>query len=72
MDPNGKGKMTDEKEKEILFGDKEGEIVDSRSGKTKKDGKKKHTKKIVYYDNDASSSSQKEDDDIDSKKKTVE
>jgi hypothetical protein len=70
MDPNGKGKMTDEKE--ILFGDKEGEIIDSGSGKTKKDGNKKHIKKIVYYDSDASSSSQKEDDDIDSKKKTVE
>jgi hypothetical protein len=70
MDPNGMGKMTDEKE-EILFGDKEGEIVDFGSGKTKKDGKKKHINKIVYYDSDASSSSQKEYDDIDSKKKTI-
>jgi hypothetical protein len=47
MDPKGKGKVTNEKEKEILSGDKEGETVDSGSGKTKKDGKKKHIKKIV-------------------------
>jgi hypothetical protein len=47
MDPKGKGKVTNEKEKGILSGDKEEEIVDSGSGKTKKDGKKKCIKKIV-------------------------
>jgi hypothetical protein len=49
MDPKGKKKVTDEKEKEILSGDKEGKTVDSRSGKTKKDMKKKRIKKIMYY-----------------------
>jgi hypothetical protein len=72
MDPKGKGKVTDEKEKDILLSDKEGETVDSGSSKTKKDGKKKkHIKKIVYYDNDVSSSSPEEDEDSSYKKKTV-
>jgi hypothetical protein len=71
MDPKSKGKVTDEKEKDILSGDKEGETIDSGSNKTKKDGKKKHIKKIVYYDNKASSFSPKEDNTIESKKKTV-
>jgi hypothetical protein len=72
MDPKGKGKVTDEKETKILSSDKEGESVDSRSDKTKKDRKKKkHIKKIMYYDSDASSSLPNEDDNIDSKKKTV-
>jgi hypothetical protein len=71
MHPKGKGKVTDEKE-EILSGDKEGETVDSRSGKTKKDGKKKkRIMKIVYCDSDASSSSPKEDNDNDSKKRRL-
>jgi hypothetical protein len=70
MDAKGKGKVTDEK-KEILSSNKEGETINSGSGKTKKDGKKKkRIKKIVYYDSDASSSSPKEDDN-DLKKKTV-
>jgi hypothetical protein len=71
MDPKGKGKVTD-KEKEILFGDKEGETVYYGSDKTKKDGKKKKcVKKIVYYDSNVSSSSPKEkDDDSSFKKKT--
>ena len=72
MDPKGKAKMTEEKEKEILSGDtpKGGETVDSGTGKKKKDGKKKeHTKKIVYYNSDASSSSSREDDDSSSTKK---
>jgi hypothetical protein len=56
MDPKGKGKVTDEKE--ILLSDKEGETIDSGSGKTKKDRKKKkHIKKIVYYYSYVSSSS---------------
>jgi hypothetical protein len=73
MDPKGKRKVIDDKEKEILLGDKEGETIDSRSGKTKKDGKKKQRiKKIVYYDSDVPSSSPNEDDDDSSfKKKTV-
>jgi hypothetical protein len=72
MDPKGKGKVIDEKEKEILHNNKEGETVDSGSDKTKKDGKKKCIKKKVYYDSDVSSSSPKEDDDDSSfKKKTV-
>jgi hypothetical protein len=41
MDPKGNGKVIYEKEKEILSSDKEGEIVDSGSGKDKKDKKKK-------------------------------
>jgi hypothetical protein len=48
--------VTDKKEKEILSGYKERETADSRSGKTKKDVKKKRIKEIVYYDSDASSS----------------
>jgi hypothetical protein len=72
MDPKDKGKITDEKEKEVLSGDtpKGGETVDSGSSKNKKDKKKKRIKKIVYYDNDASSSSLKNNDD-DIKKKTI-
>jgi hypothetical protein len=66
MDPKGKGKVANEKEKEILFGNKEGETVDFGSGKNKKDTKKKkkkkkkRIKKIVYYGSDVSSSSPKE------------
>jgi hypothetical protein len=59
-------------EKEILSDDtpKEGEIVDSGSGK--KDEKKKCIKKIVYYNSGASLSSSKEDVDSSySKKKMV-
>jgi hypothetical protein len=37
MDPKGKGKVTNEKEKKILSSDKEGETVDFGSSKTKKD-----------------------------------
>jgi hypothetical protein len=62
MDPKYKWKVTGEKENEILLDDKEGEIIDSRSGKTKKDVKKKRVKKIVNYDIDVSSSLPKEDD----------
>jgi hypothetical protein len=68
MDPKGKGKVTNKKEKEILSGDKEGESVDSGSDMNKKDKKKKCIKKIIYYDSDTSSSSPKEDDDNNSKK----
>jgi hypothetical protein len=39
MNPKGKGKVTNDKE--IHSGDKEGETIDSGSGKTKKDEKKK-------------------------------
>jgi hypothetical protein len=61
MDPKGKGKVVDEKEKEILFGSREGETVDFGSVKNKKDKqKKKCIKKIVCYDSDVSSSSPKE------------
>jgi hypothetical protein len=63
MDPKYKWKVTGEKENEILLDDKEGEIIDSRSGKTKKDvKKKKRVKKIVNYDIDVSSSLPKEED----------
>jgi hypothetical protein len=72
MDPKGKRKVTDDKEKEILLGDKEGETIDSGSGKTKDGKKKQRIKKIVYYDSDVPSSSPNEDDDDSSfKKKTV-
>jgi hypothetical protein len=73
MDPKDKGMLTDEKEKEILLDNMEGETVDSRSSKTKKDVKKKKCiKKIVCYGRDVSSSSPKEEDaDSSFKKKTV-
>jgi hypothetical protein len=50
MDPKGKGKVTNEKEKEVLFGDmpKGEDTIDSGSSKNKKDEKKKkHIKKIM-------------------------
>jgi cation transport ATPase len=71
MDPKGKGKVTDEKEKEVLSGDtpKGGETIDSEFGKNKKDKKKKCIKKIAYYDSDASSSSPKDEEEDYSKKR---
>jgi hypothetical protein len=62
MDPKGKWKVTNDKEKEVLSYDmpKGGETVDSGSGKNKKGGKKNK----VYYDNDACSSSPKDDNDF--------
>jgi hypothetical protein len=64
MDHKGKGKVADEKEKEIASNEtSKGETVDSSSGKKKKDGKKKCIKKIVYYESDTSSSSPREDND---------
>ena len=71
MDPKGKGKVTEETEKETVNNNEpKGEKPNDSS--SKKDGKKKRrVKKIIYYDNDDSSSSPKEDDDSSSKKKTV-
>jgi hypothetical protein len=69
MNPKGKGKVTDEKEKEMPSNETpKGEIVDSGSS-NKKDKKKKCIKKIVYYYDDASSSSPRENDDSSSTKK---
>jgi hypothetical protein len=76
MDPKGKGKVTEETEKETVNDNEpKGEKpIDSCSNHSKMDGKKKRRiKKIVYYDSDNSSSSPKEDvnDDSSSKQKTV-
>jgi AAA15 family ATPase/GTPase len=71
MDPKGKGKVTDEKEKEVLSDNtpKGAETVKSGSGKNKKGEKKnKGIKKIMYYNSDTSSSSPKDNNDF--KKKT--
>jgi hypothetical protein len=71
MDPKGKGKVTEETEKETVNNEPKGEeLIDS--GSKKKDGKKKRRiKKTVYYDSDDSSSSPKDDDDSSPKQKTV-
>jgi hypothetical protein len=71
MDPKGKGKVTEETEKETVNNEPKGEeLIDS--GSKKNDGKKKkRIKKIVYYDSDDSSSSLKDDDDSSPKQKTV-
>ena len=71
MDPKGKGKVTEETEKETVNNNEpKGEKPNDSS--SKKDRKKKRrVKKIIYYDSDDSSSSPKEDDDSSSKKKTV-
>jgi hypothetical protein len=75
MDPNGKGMVVNDKEKESIFNEPRDEKpTDSGSSHKKKDEKKKRRiKKIIYYDSDASSSSPRDDDDDDtsSKKKTV-
>jgi hypothetical protein len=75
MDPNGKGIVINDKEKESFVNEpKDEKPTDSGSSHKKKDGKKKRRiKKIVYYDDsDESSSSQKDNDDNDyEKKKTV-
>jgi hypothetical protein len=73
MDPNGKGMVVNDKEKESLFNEpRDDKPTDSGSSHKKRDGKKKRRiKKIIYYDSDASSSSPRDDDDSSSKKKTV-
>jgi hypothetical protein len=72
MDPNGKGMLINDKEKETLYVDepKGDKPTDSSSNNKKKDGKKKrHIKKIIYYDSNASSSSPRDDDNEDSSSK---
>jgi hypothetical protein len=74
MDPKGKGKVVNDKEKEYLFNEpRDDKPTDSGSSHKKRDEKKKRRiKKIIYYDSDASSSSPRDDDDdSSSKKKTV-
>jgi hypothetical protein len=78
MDPNDKGMVINdkEKEKETLYVDepKGDKSTDLGSNNKRKDGKKKrHIKKIIYYDSDTSSSSPRDDDNEDSslKKKTI-
>jgi hypothetical protein len=70
MDPKGKGKVTNEKEKDMPSNKTpKGETIDSGSRKKKDENKKKCIKKIVYYDSDTSSSSPREDGDSSSTKK---
>jgi hypothetical protein len=76
MDPNEKGIVINDKEKEILNVDepKGDKITNSGSNNKWKDGKKKmRIKKIIYYDSDTSSSSPRDNNEEDSstKKKTV-
>jgi hypothetical protein len=73
MDPNEKGMVVNNNEKESVFNElREDKPTDLGSSQKKRDGKKKRRiKKIIYYDNDASSSSPHDDDDDSSKKKTV-
>jgi hypothetical protein len=73
MDPNGKGMVVNDKEKESIFNEpRDDKPTDSSSSHKKRDGKKKRCiKKIIYYDSDASSSSQREDDDDSSSKKKM-
>jgi hypothetical protein len=72
MDPNGKGMVVNDKEKESIFNEpRDDKPTDFGSSHKKKDGnKKRRIKKIVYYDSDESSSSPRDDDD-DEKKKLV-
>jgi hypothetical protein len=72
MDPKGKGKVVNDKEKESFLNEpRDDKPTDSGSSHKKKDGKKKRRiKKIVYYDSDESSSSPR-DNDYDEKKKPV-
>jgi hypothetical protein len=76
MDPQDKGMVVNDKEKESFFNEpRDDKPTDSGSSHKKRDGKKKrHIKKIIYYDSDASSSSPRDDNDDDdssSKKKMV-
>jgi hypothetical protein len=72
MDPNRKGMVVNDNEKESIFNEpRDDKVNDSGSSQKKKDGKKKRRiRKVVYYDSDESSSSQK-DDEYEEKKKTV-
>jgi hypothetical protein len=72
MDPNGKGLVVNDKEKESIFNEpRDDKPTNSGSSHKKKDGKKKRCiKKIVNYDSNKSSSSPR-DDDYDEKKKPV-
>jgi hypothetical protein len=50
MDPKGKGKVTNEKEKEIPSNETpKGETIDSGSSKKKDRKKNKRTKKICHF-----------------------
>jgi hypothetical protein len=76
MDPEGKGIVIIDKEKETLNIDapKGDKPTDSGSNNKRKEGKKKrHIKKIIYYNSDASSSSPKDydNDDSSTKKKMI-
>jgi hypothetical protein len=74
MDPNGKGMVVNDKEKESLFNKPRDDkpTVSGSSHKKRDEKKKRCIKKIIYYDSDASSSSPRDDDDdSSSKKKTV-
>jgi hypothetical protein len=65
MDPQGKGMVVNDKEKESFLNEpRDDKTTDSGSSHKKKDMKKKRRiKKIVYYDSDKSSSSPRDDDD---------
>jgi hypothetical protein len=73
MDPNGKGIVVNDKEKESLFNEpRDDKPTDLGSSHKKRDRKKtRHIKKIIYYDSDASSSSPRDDDDDDSSKRKM-
>jgi hypothetical protein len=75
MNPNGKGIMINDKEKEVLNIDepKGDKITYLGSNNKRKEGKKKRRiKKIIYYDSDASPSPRDDnDEDSSMKKKTV-
>jgi hypothetical protein len=64
MDPEGKGMVVNNKEKESIFNEpRDDKPTDSNSSHKKKDAKKKRRiKKIIYYDSDESSSPRDDDD----------